>query len=84
MDKNKNGKIKTLLDEIAELPEEMQRAVIWALRHWELVEWLCKEPKMSSEEIKELKMAAKEKNDCLLFVLVCAAQVFNDSDETKE
>lgn len=81
MDKNKNVRIKAILKEIAELPEEMQRAVIWALRHWELVEWLCKEPKMTSEEIEELKMQAKEKKDSLLLVLICAAQAFNEGAE---
>ena len=81
MDKNKNVRIKAILKEIAELPEEMQRAVIWALRHWELVEWLCKEPKMTSEEIEELKMQAKEKKGSLLLVLICAAQAFNEGAE---
>ena len=84
MDKNKNRKIWAILEEIDKWPKEMQRAMIWALRHWKLVEWLCKEPKMTSEEIDEMIMQAREKKDCLLFVLVCAAQAFNDSDETKK
>lgn len=84
MAKNKNKKIKAVLEKIAELPEEMQRALGWAVGNWEVVEWLCKEPEMTNKEMEEMKIWAKETKDYFLLVLVCAAQMFNDSNGCAE
>ena len=78
MDQDKNEEIDALLEKISKLPEEAQSAVIWAIRHWELVELLCKEPEATNEELEEMKAEAKKKKDHLLFLLLCAAQIFNE------
>lgn len=55
MDKNKSGNFKIIQQKIAELPEETQRAVIWAIRNWGLVERICKQSNMTNEEVEKLR-----------------------------
>ena len=74
MDQDKNEEIDALLEKISKLPEEAQSAVIWAIRHWELVELL----EATNEELEEMKAEAKKKKDHLLFLLLCTAQIFNE------
>ena len=81
MDKNNDVPIQLLLEKIEKLSSGMQEAVAWAIAHWGLVEWLCKDQEMTDEEIERQKAAAIEKNDDLLLLLLCAVQVFNGLDE---
>ena len=80
--KNKDDRIKVLLNELKELPDDLQKAVTWAIKHWDLVECICKESEMTDEEIEACKTKARERNDSILLILACAAQVFKHQDET--
>lgn len=82
MERNRKIEIKVVQEEIRKLPEELQKAIIWAINNWELVKCLCNDPEMTYEDIEKLKVSAIGKTDYLLFVLACAAQVFKNSDET--
>lgn len=55
MDKNKSGNFKIIQGKIAELPGETQKAVIWAIVNWELVERICKQSNMTNEEVEKLR-----------------------------
>ena len=61
MDKSRDEKTEELLREIKTLPEGMQKALIWAIKHWGLVKCLCKDPGLTSEEIEEMKKTSREK-----------------------
>ena len=82
MAKNKDNRIKVLLKEHKELPDDLQKAMTWAIKHWDLVECMCKDPEMTDAEIEALKTRARETKDPILLTLACAAQVFKQQDET--
>ena len=82
MEKNKDEKVKQLLNELKELPDDLQKAVTWAIRHWDLVECICKESEMTDEEIEACKTKARERKDYISLILACAAQVFKHQNET--
>lgn len=84
MDKNRGERIEKIQEEVEKLPEEIQRAIIGALKHWDMVELLCKESKMTDEEIEEMKITAREREDYLLLVFLYAAQAFNNDSEMLE
>ena len=84
MDKSRDEKTEELLREIKTLPEGMQKALIWAIKHWGLVKCLCKDPGLTSEEIEEMKKTSREKEDHLLLVLLFAAQEFCNGGEDLE
>ena len=82
MEETRNEKIEAIREGIEKLPEKMQKAVIMAINHWDVVELICKETRMTNEEIKKLKVKAREKEDYFFLVLLCAVQAFNNSGET--
>lgn len=41
--------------------EEMERAILWAERHWAFVEWLCQNQDLTDERIEELKIEARKR-----------------------
>ena len=81
MDKNREQTIQALQEAVERMPEEMQKAIIWAIGHYDIVEQLCKDSGMTNERIEEAKIEAKEKGDYFLLMLLCATQIFNDPDE---
>lgn len=84
MDWDREEKIEALQKEYSKLPLDMKKAISWAIEHWELIEYLCKDSDITDTEIKELKAKAVEENDYVLGMIVCAVEVFNRSDEAKE
>ena len=79
--RDRGEEIQAIQEGIRGLPEELQKALNWAIDHWELVEWLCKGSEMTDEEMEREEIKAIKKEDYLLFVLVCAAQVFKDNSK---
>lgn len=49
-----------------------------------MVELLCKESKMTDEEIEEMKITARERENYPLLVFLYAAQAFNNDSEMLE
>lgn len=84
MEKNKDERSAKIEEAIKELPEKAQQAMYGIIAHWDLVVEMCKNPEMTNEEIEKYKEEARAKEDYTMLALLCAAQTFNDSDETAE
>ncbi len=84
MEKNNDEMLGKIEEAIKELPEKAQQAIYWTIAHLDLVKEMCKNPKMTDEEIEKYKEDARAKEDYMMLVLLWAAQTYNNGDETAE
>ena len=82
MEKNKDERSAKIEEAIKELPEKARQAMYGIIAHWDFVVEMCKNTKMTNEEIEKNKEYARAKEDYTMLALLCATQTFNSNDET--
>lgn len=82
MEKRRDERFTIIEETVKELPERAQAAIHWMITHFDIVEALCINSEMTNEEIRRYKEDARQKEDYIMLVLLCAAQVYNSSNET--
>ncbi|MCQ5130442.1 hypothetical protein NE562_12285 [Butyricicoccus faecihominis] len=56
------------------LPEWMQKGVYWLIDNIDLADEMCKGEKLSQAQIEEYIQTAKERRDCVLWILTLYKQ----------
>lgn len=85
MKRSKNENSVKIINMIKELPEKEQNAIVWTIKNFNFVKKMCENPEMTEDEIKKHKTEAIEKEDYLMLILLCAAEIFNNkSNETEK
>lgn len=69
---------------INELPDKAKSAIFWVITHFDLVEKMCKDSKMTNEEIEKHMVEARAKEDYTMLALLCCAQIYQKGNETKK
>lgn len=84
MKDNKDEKIKKTVEKIKKLPEKAQVACIWAIEHCDMIEEMCRDSKMTMEEIEKYEIIARKRKDYFLLIFLQAVRVYgNNSDKNK-
>ncbi len=82
MEDNRKEQIARIEKAVKELPQKAQRAIFWIIEHYDFVEEMCKNSKMTVEEIEKYKTNAEAKEDYIMLALLCAAQTYmHESNE---
>ncbi len=74
-------KLRELFDQ---MPDKLQRAVIWLIENFEDVEQMCEGEPLSPEMREQLMKKARQDNDTYMMVLLAAERVLNAPKETPE
>lgn len=81
---SKEELIRQMENEIKKLPEKAQNAIYWMMENFEIVMEMCKESDMTDEEIEKYRKIAKEKDDYIALVLLCAAVIYKNNVSKKK
>lgn len=80
MEDNGNEQFIKFEEELNGLSQKPRNAVLWAMKHFDFVEEICKNTKMTMEEIEEYKAYAKAKEDYIMLLLLCAVQTYENEE----
>ena len=71
---SKEKAIEKILEEMRTLPDWMQKGVYWLIDNIDLADEMCKGEKLSQAQIEEYIQTAKERRDCVLWILTLYKQ----------
>ncbi|WNX84910.1 hypothetical protein RWV98_01165 [Agathobaculum sp. NTUH-O15-33] len=71
---SKEKAIEKILEKMRTLPEWMQKGVYWLIDNIDLADEMCKGEKLSQAQIEEYIQTAKERRDCVLWILTLYKQ----------
>lgn len=83
-EQNRKDLLHKIEEALKDLPIELQEDLLWVIEHPNLVEYLCKNSEMTAQEIKQYKDHATANDDHLMFVLLCAVEIYYDIPSEEE
>ncbi|HAY97509.1 MAG TPA: hypothetical protein DDY61_03295 [Ruminococcaceae bacterium] len=75
------NEISYLKKQIMELPDKAKDAVCFMIENFDLIEEMCRDTALSQVEIQKRIEAAKEKEDYILMIILCAAKVLKNAEK---